>query len=77
MTKAGRRLGKVGQRDVCCLRKINRTTREWCEKQGAEIYYAYAVTPWCFITGDLRYVAPLPKELGNALIAAQRLNMRF
>lgn len=77
MTKAGRRLGKVGQRDVCCLRKINRTTREWCEKQGAEIYYAYAVTPRCFITGDLQHIAPLPKELGNALIAAQRLNMRF
>ncbi len=77
MTQAGRRLGKVGQRDVRCLRKINRTTREWCEKQGAGIYYAYAVTRWCFITGDLQYIVPLPEELGNALIAAPRSNMRF
>ena len=47
------------------------------DEQGAEAYYAYAVTPWCYVTGDLQYVAPPRPDIDNAFIATLRLNVRF
>jgi porin len=47
------------------------------DEQGAEIYYSYAVTPWCYVTGDLQYIEPPRNSLKNAFIAGLRLNVRF
>lgn len=47
------------------------------DEQGAEVYYAYALAPWCFVTADIQYIAPPRRSLDNALIAALRLNVRF
>ena len=56
---------------------LSPTGERFRDEQGAEVYYAYSVTPWCFITGDLQWVAPPRKALDNAFIAALRLNIRF
>ncbi len=47
------------------------------DEQGAEVYYSYAVAPWCFVTADVQYIQPPRQSLDNALIAALRLNVRF
>lgn len=56
---------------------LSPTREKFRDEQGAEIYYSYALTPWCFITGDLQYIVPPRTSLENAFIAALRLNIRF
>jgi porin len=47
------------------------------DEQGVELYYSLAVTPWCFVTGDLEYIDQPRESVENAFIAGLRANIKF
>lgn len=44
---------------------------------GVELFYNYAITPWCRLTGDLQFAEPSTKGLATAILAGLRLQMLF
>lgn len=44
---------------------------------GVELFYNYAITPWCRLTTDLQFAEPSTKPLATAILAGLRLQMLF
>ena len=47
------------------------------DEYGTELFYNYAVTPWCRLTGDLQVANPSTISLETAVIAGMRLQVLF
>lgn len=44
---------------------------------GAELFYNYAITPWCRLTGDMQIARPSTVEFDTAIITGLRLQLLF
>jgi porin len=47
------------------------------DEYGVELFYNYAVTPWCRLTGDVQFARPSTVGLDIAVIAGSRLQILF
>jgi len=47
------------------------------DEHGLELYYNFAVTPWCQVTPDLQAIAPFRDGLDPTLILGFRVNLDF
>ncbi len=47
------------------------------DEYGIELFYNYAVTPWCWLTGDLQVVRPSTIGFDTAIIPGARLQVLF
>ncbi len=47
------------------------------QEHGFEIYYNYALTPWCQITPDLQVLTPVRERIDTTLILGLRLRVDF
>ncbi len=47
------------------------------DEYGTELFYNYAVTPWCRLTGDLQVANPSTINLDTAVVAGMRLQVLF
>jgi porin len=47
------------------------------DEYGVELFYNYAVTPWCRLTYDLQVARPSTQGLDTAIITGLRLQLRF
>ncbi|MCA8999049.1 MAG: carbohydrate porin [Planctomycetaceae bacterium] len=47
------------------------------DEYGLELFYNYAITPWCRLTGDLQIAQPSTKALDTAIIPGMRLSVLF
>ena len=43
--------------------------------QGVELYYNYAVTPWCHVTPDLQVIDPARRGVDNAVVFGVRVKI--
>ncbi len=47
------------------------------DEYGVEVFYNFALTPWCRFTGDLQIARPSTAEYDTAIITGLRLEMLF
>lgn len=47
------------------------------DEHGVELFYNYALTPWCRLTGDLQVANPSTSSLDPVIIPTARLQMLF
>lgn len=47
------------------------------QEHGFEVYYNYALTPWCHITPDLQVITPIRERLDTTLILGVRMKIDF
>jgi porin len=47
------------------------------DEYGAELFYNYAVTPWCRLTADIQAARPSTRAFDPVIIAGLRLQIRF
>jgi porin len=47
------------------------------DEYGVELFYNYAITPWCFLTGDLQVAEPSTIGRDTAIIPGLRLQAIF
>ena len=47
------------------------------DEQGVELYYNYAVTPWCQITPDIQVINPFRERIDTSLLIGMRAKIEF
>jgi porin len=47
------------------------------DEYGVELFYNCALTPWCWLTGDLQVVRPSTIGFDTAIIPGARLQLLF
>ena len=47
------------------------------DEQGVELFYNFALAPWCHMTADLQVVEPSTRRFDTAVIAGVRLKLDF
>ncbi|MEQ9380100.1 MAG: carbohydrate porin, partial [Pirellulales bacterium] len=45
------------------------------DEYGVELFYNYAITPWCFLTGDVQFARPSTVGIDPPIIAGLRLQI--
>ena len=59
------------------FKNLTRPILPQTDERGVELFYNYAVTPWCRLTGDMQVVDPSTAIFNTAIITGLRLQMLF